>query len=125
MSNSKKPVNTNPFCCGERSTWVDIGRYLQYFYCKICKKEVKEDKPYSGSGEIALDQDPMYMWGHGVSSIKATPLLSNETARITSTTPCVGSIHHWSDRSQYHVGLPCNCGDRYNASGIPASGFGP
>lgn len=58
MSKPKAPENTNPICCGERSTYINYGKYLEYFYCKKCKKEVAAPSKWGG---VETDQSsPLY-----------------------------------------------------------------
>lgn len=56
MSKNEKPINNNPYCCGERTIWMDMGKWVQYFYCKKCKKEYKEPEPFKWkNGSYGVD----------------------------------------------------------------------
>ena len=129
VSSKKKPtINNNPYCCGEQTTWVDLGRWLQYFYCKKCKKEVKGNKP--------KDEDPP-MWrpnsyiggslgmawpvssagaaiNYPLPKLKPTSLQPGEGVR-TGVFDCAhynNGDHYWPTFADHMSGRPCNCGDR-------------
>jgi hypothetical protein len=49
-----------PKCCNKDAVWVDMGPKLQYYFCKECRKEVKEEKE-EVKKEIHQNDD---IWDH-------------------------------------------------------------
>lgn len=108
---SGKPNNPAPWCCGEQATWVNMGKWMEYWYCKKCKKEVKDEgrPPFGWRSGLQELKDA---FSGGLPSPTNTTFLKPGEGVMTGLSPCRDQNHYWPLFANYTGGHVCNCGGR-------------